>query len=82
MGRSKWSTYLSLDMGLRKVLVNFCERRVAADVDLNVWKSLPVSLVPIHQAVPELILHLQIVRLVFELNPAEGEELGGGGNQR
>ena len=75
--------YLSLDMGLGKVPVNFHERRVAADVDLNLWKSLPACLVPIHQAVPELISHLQIMRLevIFELKAAEGA-LGGGGNQR
>ena len=70
-------------MGLEKVPVNFHERRVAADVDLNLWKSLPASLVPIHQAVPESISCLWIVRfeVVFELNAAEGA-LGGGGNQR
>ena len=71
--------YLSLDMGLRKDPINFRKRRVAADIYLNLWKSLPASLVPIHQVVPELISHFWIVRLevVFELNPAE-EALGGG----
>jgi hypothetical protein len=61
---------------LGKVPVNFREKRVVANVDLNLWKSLPVPLVPIHQAVPESISHLQIVRLevVFELNPEEGAQ--------
>ena len=69
-------------MGLGKVPVNFRERTVAADFDLNLWKSLPASLVPIHQAVPKSISSLRIMGLevVFELNPAEGAL--GGGNQR
>ena len=65
-------------MGLGKVPVNFHKRRVAANIDLNLWKSLPASLVPIRQEVPESMLHFQIVRLevVFDLNPADGA-LGG-----